>query len=164
MRDLATRALLLPAALVGVLTLANACQFQSYVPRDPPPDPDGQRRFAGELFFDRPAEDELHCRVGDCRDWRGIRVLEPGILTFDVAVLEREEPSGVRLILHGPETALDQTDWAEPPPLRVSGAVTPGVYFALVEGSGERVRFSLTASFAPLGGATEASEPVATEP
>jgi hypothetical protein len=135
--------------VLGMLGFVVACQFETYVPRQAPRDPDGERRFSGELLLDTPIENEVNCNMGDCRDWLGVRVPAAGSLHLVLQVLGREQPSGIRLILHGPEQALDQTDWSDPPPLRVSGAVVPGVYFALVEGSGERVRFSLLATFEP---------------
>jgi hypothetical protein len=143
-------------ALAGALALA--CSWSAWAPREKPADPDGQRRFAGELGLDEARRNEVNCSAGDCRDWYAIRVPAPGTLSADLTVIERAHPSGLRLVLHGSEHALDQTGWDDAPPLHVAGPVQPGTYFVLVEGSGGRIVYEVRASLAQAA-ASDAQAP-----
>jgi hypothetical protein len=138
------------AAFVLALTAAG-CTWTAWTPAEPPPDPDGQRRLGGELHLNLPIRDRVDCAAGDCRDWYGVRVTEPGTLRVQVKYIRTRGDSSIRLILHGPMQALGQTGWDDPSPLRLEAVVQPGVYWPLVEGSGGPMPYEVLAT---MGGAS----------
>jgi hypothetical protein len=140
-----TRSSLSCAALALALA-ASGCTWTAWVPTEPPPDPDGQRRLGGELILGEPIRDRVDCDADDCRDWFGVRVTEPGTLHVQVKYHRTRGDSSIRLILHGATRALGQTDWDEPSPLYLQAEVGPGVYWPLVEGSGGPMPYEVLAT------------------
>jgi hypothetical protein len=149
--------LAVPALTLGLVLAMSGCTWTAWVPTEPPPDPDGQRRLGGEVLLGEPKRDRVDCEAGDCRDWYGVRVTEPGTLHVQVEYVRTRGDSSIRLILHGPAQALGQTGWDEPSPLRLQAEVVPGVYWPLVEGSGASMPYEVLVTMGDASGSVARS-------